>query len=210
MTEQKRIIKLSENFSTRDRQGSAVVMVGSFAPVHRGHFDAVKAASAALLERDIPVEALVLTPNSAEYVRRKLGREHVSWTHERRVEKILEQDPHPHISTYVDDVSGPTARHEQINNHVPVTLSQRLGFQAYQMYLVVGSDQLPTMEEHLDNELNRAVCVLRPGSIESVKESLTTSWVINAMRSNRLIVTKREDMNTDVSSTAVRRATVIE
>lgn len=127
MAEQKRITKLSETLLTGDRMGCAVVMVGSFAPIHGGHLDAVRSASTALLQRNIPVEALVLTPNSTEYVQRKLGNEQGQWTYERRIEKILEQEPHTEITTYVDDISGLTARHEQINDHVPITLRQHLG-----------------------------------------------------------------------------------
>ena len=190
------------------REGVAVVMVGSFAPVHKGHFDAVHAASTALAGQGNLVESVVLTPNSAEYVERKLPEDHGEWTYERRIHEILGRSPHPHIPTYVDDVSGRLARHEQINGYVPVTMRRYLGFTACQTYLVVGSDQLLSMESHLENERNRAVCVLRPGSLDYARDRLDLPWIAAAVEEGRFVITERENMKTDISSTAVRRSLV--
>lgn len=210
MTEQLKINALSDAYSEENRQGNAVVMVGSFAPIHRGHFDAIHAAGSALIGRGIPVESLILTPNSAEYVQNKLPEYHETWTYERRVQKILDQDSHPRIPTYVDDVSGYRAKYEQINDHVPLTIRRHLGFAANQLYLVVGSDQLLSMESHLEKDESRAICVLRPNNLEEVQQRLELPWVAEAVESRRLIITEREDMENDVSSTAIRRAVAVD
>lgn len=66
---------LSETQPTYGRRGDAVVMVGSFAPIHEGHFDALHSASDAVIAGGKNVDALILTPNSGEYLRGKLGEE---------------------------------------------------------------------------------------------------------------------------------------
>lgn len=206
MSEISRIKTLSETLSPDDREGNAVVMVGSFAPIHDGHFDAVHSASAALISRGHSVESLVLAPNSSEYLQNKLAEESNEWPYERRVEYILGRDPHPTIPTYVDDISARLAQEKQINNFVPETIQRRLGFDALQLYLVVGSDQLLSMESHLSEGDGKAICVLRPGSMDEVQERLKISWISDATASERLIITERENMEQDVSSTAIRRS----
>ncbi len=206
MSEIPRIKTLSETLSPNDREGSAVVMVGSFAPIHDGHFDAVHSASAALISRGHSVESLILAPNSSEYLEGKLAEESSEWPYERRVEYILGRDPHPTIPTYVDDISARLAQEKQINNFVPETIQRRLGFDALQLYLVVGSDQLLSMEAHLSEGDGKAICVLRPGSMDEVQERLKISWVSDATASERLIITERGNMEQDVSSTAIRRS----
>ncbi len=206
MPEIPKIKTLSETLMTDSRKGNAIVMVGSFAPIHDGHFDAVHSASAALINRGHSVESLVLAPNSSEYLQNKLAEESDEWPYERRVEYILGRDPHPTIPTYVDDISARLAHEKQINNFIPKTIQRRLGFDALQLYLVVGSDQLLSMEAHLSEEEGKAVCVLRPGSMDEVQERLKISWISDATASERLIITERGNMEQDVSSTAIRRS----
>jgi len=201
-----KIEKLSDVRIPTEQEGTAVVMVGSFAPVHRGHFDALHAAQTALTTRGLAVGSLVLTPNSPEYVERKLPDYHKTWHYERRIQKVLECDPHPRVPTYVDDVSGRRAGLNEMNDYVVRTVQQHLGYAATQMYLVVGSDQLLSMQSHLRSEANRAVCVLRPGNLDRIQEHLETPWVAEAVQAERFIITEREDMEHDISSTAARSA----
>ena len=200
-----RIHSVSETLVSVESDANAVVMVGSFAPIHRGHFDAVRAAVVALQGRGRTVASVVMTPNSKQYLRNKLKDNDGGWTYKRRIQEILRQEPILEIPTFVDDISGRLAKAEQINNYVPETVRQQLGFNACQQYLVVGSDQLPSMESHLDNTDNRAVCVLRPGNLERLQEDLSLPWVNEAIESGRFIVTERDDMITDISSTMIRQ-----
>ncbi len=210
MSNQSRINRLSETHTPQTREGTAVVMIGSFAPIHSGHFDAAFSACAALEEREIPVESLVFTPNSAKYVQRKLPDEHEVWTYEHRIQRIVDEAPHPRIATYVDDVSGTADRKELIlNGRVPVTIRRHLGFRANQLYLVVGSDQLLSVEAHLKDEINKAVCVLRPGSLDEIDENLRMPWVADAVETNRIVVTRHQDMVNAISSSAIRRAAAL-
>lgn len=207
MPNQPRIKRLSETHLPEERDGNAVVMIGSFAPIHSGHFDAAFSACAALEENEVPVESLVFTPNSAEYVRRKLPGEHKTWTYEHRIQRILDEIPHPRVPTYVDDVSGSPEHQELIlNSRVPITIRRHLGFRANQLYLLVGSDQLLSVRLHLENTTNKAVCVLRPGCMDEVDENLTIPWISDAVESKRLIVTEHGDMINAISSSAIRLA----
>ncbi len=205
MSEIPKIEALSETESFYEREGNAVVMVGSFAPIHDGHFDAIHSASAALINRGHLVESLILTPNSSEYLENKLAEESSKWQYEHRVKLIQDKNPHPTIPTYVDDISGYLAQEKQINNFVPETIKRRLGFDALQLYFVVGSDQLLSMKSHLSEKGGNAICVLRPGNMDEIKEHLGISWVSDATTSGRLIVTERSNMEEDVSSTKIRR-----
>lgn len=206
MTEMPKIRALSETVLPEGRQGNAVVMVGSFAPIHDGHFDALHSASNALTRQGALVESLILTPNSEEYLNSKLADESNEWPYERRIKFIRERTPHLVIPTYVDDISGRLAQEKQINNFVPGTIQRQLGFSATQLYFVVGSDQLLSMEEHLTTN-GRAVCVLRPGNMSEVQEQLKIQWLADAAQSDRLIVTERGNMQHDISSTAIRKLT---
>ena len=204
MNEVPRIKALSEVSLPHERQGSAVVMVGSFAPIHDGHFDALYSASNALIRQGTAVESLVLTPNSTEYLSNKLASESTEWPYERRIQYIQDRPSHLSIPTYVDDISGRLAKEKQINTFVPETIRRRLGFNATQLYLVVGSDQLMSMEEHLSAD-GRAVCVLRPGNMDQLQTQLKVAWLTEATESERLIITKRSNMQHDISSTAIRK-----
>lgn len=206
MTEMPKIRALSELSLPEARQGSAVVMVGSFAPIHDGHFDALHSASNALTHRGALVESLILTPNSEEYLNNKLADESNEWPYERRINFIRNRIPHLIIPTYVDDVSGRLAKEKQINNFVPGTIQRQLGFNATQLYFVVGSDQLLSMEEHLTAN-GRAVCVLRPGNMDEIQDQMKIRWIAEANQSERLIITERSNMQHDVSSTAIRKST---
>lgn len=202
MSRPKRITAFSEVGSADGGDGCAVVMIGSYAPVYRGHFDAIGAAATALTAIDRPVGALVFVPNSEDYVRGKLG-PNTQWTFGRRVKEILTSDPHPTIPTYVDDVLG--SRYSGIlNNRVGSSVEEHLGLAASQTLLVVGSDQLPSLEEYLGDDNSHAVCVLRPSHLDDMDRLRSLDWVSNAEALGRLVVTTRADMWNDYSSSQIR------
>ena len=209
MIEQVKISRISDTCPTLPRSGNVVAMVGSFAPLHNGHLDAVYSASKALTERGIYVESAVFIPNSDEYLSRKLCDDNTIWTYERRIDKIYASDiTHLGVPVFVDDVSGRTVGLEQINNRVPDTIKRHLGFTACQTFFVVGSDQLLSMEAHLENEENRAICVLRPGNLDNVQKYLSLPWVMKALEAERFFITEREDMINDISSSKIRKSVI--
>ena len=201
------IRKISSLEKPIQSKGSTVVMVGSFAPIHKGHFDAVRAAGNALRERDIELDQIVLTPNNHEYLHRKLVEEGSPWTYDRRITEIMSRDtPITDVPTYVDDVSGRSIGLNEINDRVPHTLSRSLGVAAERLYFITGSDQILSMEAHLADPSKRAICVLRPdGKLDIAHTQLALPWARQAIEEGRYIVTEREDMEVDVSSTAIRR-----
>jgi nicotinic acid mononucleotide adenylyltransferase len=180
-------------------------MVGSFAPIHDGHIDAAFSATRALINNGSHISSLVYTPNSAEYVRRKLGDDEAGWHYKLRVEEILNRGSHPTIDTFVDDVSGPQVGLGEMNEQVLSTVGLYLGSQSCRTHLVVGSDQLLSMESHIAETRNRAVCVLRPGRTDDLAEKMLISWISKAIDSGRLIIATRSNMLEDVSSTMIRR-----
>ena len=199
-----RISGVDSHLSTDISNFGAVVMVGSFAPIHDGHIDAITSAKHALIAKGVAVEALVVTPNSSEYVIDKLGGGQGGWPYDERVHRILSLPAIDCTPTYVDDLSGPAAGIDQINDYVPKTIEQCLGIASCRLFFVVGSDQLPSMREHLSNG-GRAVCVIRPGR-EHISEFCirSESWASAAFNDNRLIVTGRKNMDNDISYTQIR------
>ena len=203
------IQRLSETASpSNPLNGEAIVMVGSFAPIHPGHLDALDAAYKVLHEQE-QVGSLILVPNSEEYVGDKFDGQNYGWTYQKRVDAITQQTNRLPIPASVDDISGLRARHEQINSHVPVTLQQHLGLSASQLFFVVGSDQLVSMETHLATDTNNAVCVLRPGNLDKITEQLEQDWAKRALEERRLVITERANMVEDISSTAIRKLSIV-
>jgi nicotinic acid mononucleotide adenylyltransferase len=202
------IERLSGVSRVENPSGDVVAMVGSFAPIHDGHFDAVRSACMALARNGHDLDSIVLAPNSTEYVYRKLGDDYGGWTFERRILEILSRDINYKAPVYVDDWSGRVAGLDHINDYVPKSINRSLGIAACQVNLVVGSDQLLSLEYHLADKENRAICVLRPGRPGLTDSQFKTSWVLDALDSGRLIVTERENMEVDVSSTDIRISSI--
>lgn len=198
------IQRLSDVPPLTDNPGESVVIVGSFAPIHDGHFDAAFSAVEALRLHGRNISSLVFTPNSTEYVRRKLGDDEGGWHYSSRINEITKRAQHPSVNTYVDDVSGPKAALREMNEEVLRTVSYKLGTPACRTHLVVGSDQLHSMMPHLDGTSNNAVCVLRPGRTDDLAEKLALPWAQRAVTSERLIITGRQNMENDISSTTIR------
>lgn len=188
------------------REGNAVGLVGSLAPIHSGHIDALQSAGRAVANHDGSVEALVLIPNSSEYVQRKLGKVAARWwSFLERVDMISNLDTYFDIPVFVDDISGADIGLEQINDVAPITIEERLGLEGRNTYLVVGSDQLPSMEDYLSDMERKAVCVIRPGHHDEIQDSMNQKWAKQAIAERRLLVTLRSNMENDISSTEVRK-----
>lgn len=184
-------------------ESNGLIVVGSFAPVHEGHFDAIRSAERALAIRDESVSANVFVPNSDSYVLGKVNDDKRVWDFPTRVSKFLNKDSGTIAPSYVDDLSGIRPPKESISEAAIETASKALGIQACNFILVVGTDQLASMEPHL--ETNKAICVLRPGYEETLKQYINEEWFTDAVDSGRYILTERENIEKDIASRTIRQ-----
>lgn len=79
------IERLSYIHSPIKVKGLVLAMVGSFAPVHYGHLDAMRTAKKTVNDYFGQTDAVVFAPNSDAYVSIKLDDKHGEWDFSRRV-----------------------------------------------------------------------------------------------------------------------------
>ncbi len=182
---------------------SGLILVGSYAPVHDGHFDAMRSAERHLLATGSDVAGSVFVPNSDSYVLKKLGNKDSTWSFDRRVSEFLSRDSGTKSLSYVDDITGVIPPEKSINESVMDTVSDKLGIKACSLVLVTGMDQIRSMEPHLYT--NRAICVLRPGYKSKLQEVAQDDWFLDAINDERLMLTTRENIEADISSTLIRK-----
>lgn len=180
-----------------------LIVVGSFAPVHEGHFDAMRSAERALQARDWEVSANVFSPNSDSYVRQKLQDSEGIWSFGRRVNGFIGSYCGTTSPSFVDDISGSTPPERSISEAAVTSTSRQLGIRACNLMLVVGSDQIASMRSHL--QTNRAICILRPGYETVLEEYAQSNWFMEAVEAERYILADREDSEKDISSTEIRK-----
>jgi nicotinic acid mononucleotide adenylyltransferase len=197
-----KVERLSEAGELPSKDGATLVMVGSFAPVHPGHFDAMSSAKRKLQSIGEKVDAAIFAPNSDSYVSLKLNDIKGEWNFANRVAEFLAHDSLG-VPTYVDDITGSRAPERTISEEVIDTISRRLGITACRSVLVVGSDQVASMRPHL--ETNRAICVLRPQFEDHLKINIEEEWLRQAIAEGTYMVTTQEDPELVISSTAIRK-----
>jgi len=181
---------------------SALIMVGSFAPLHPGQIDAMESAERVLLSIGDSAAGAVFAPNSDSYVSVKLNDTDGKWSFDRRVSHFLGKDAKLATPVYVDDITGKTPPERSISEEVIDTVSKQLGTKACNAVLVVGSDQILSMKAHI--ERNRVICVLRPGYINALYEHENDAWFKDAVYEHRFFITTHMDMASKLSSTAIR------
>lgn len=197
------IERLSSANVYRNSDASGLIMVGSYAPVHEGHFDAMRSAEKRLLIQDDDIAGNVFAPNSDSYVLKKLHDAQGVWNFNRRVNEFTVRDSGTSSKSYVDDITGLTPPELSISEEVIDTMSRRLGIRACNLVLVVGTDQIVSIQPHI--EYNRAICVLRPGSESALQNVAVEDWFKEATNESRLLLTSRENIEVDISSTQIRK-----
>lgn len=197
------IERLSGSSKYRNSSASGLVMVGSYAPVHNGHFDAMRSAERRLLTTGDDIAGNIFAPNSDSYVLKKLDDEDGVWNFDRRISEFVSRSSGTESVSYVDDITGSKPPEKSISESVIDTVSDRLGIRACSLVLVVGMDQIRSMEPHLDS--NRAICVLRPGYESQLQEVAQDDWFVDAIDIKRLLLTSRENTVIDISSTVIRK-----
>lgn len=197
------IERLSESSRYHSPSASGLIMVGSYAPVHDGHFDAMRSAERRLLTTGDDIAGSVFAPNSDSYVLKKLDDEDGVWNFDRRISEFVSRSSGTESVSYVDDITGSKPPEKSISESVIDTVSSRLGIKTCSLVLVVGMDQIRSMEPHLDS--NRAICVLRPGYESQLQEVAQDEWFVDAIDTKRLLLTSRENTEIDISSTVIRK-----
>lgn len=197
------IQRLSTSQPYNNSEASALLMVGSFAPVHNGHLDAMESAERTLIANGEDIAGNIFVPNSDSYVLQKLNDTKGRWNFDRRVSEFLKKEATTNLSLYVDDITGSAPPELSISEEAIKTSSELLGIQATSLVLVVGTDQMESMRPHI--ETNRAVCVIRPGYDEHLSKMLEKKWFKQAAENGRFILTNRQNILDDISSTAIRR-----
>lgn len=198
------VLRLSDERARVVGRGPVLLMVGSFAPPHRGHVAGMAAARRALEADGEAVAGVAYTANSDSYVSTKVDNSTGLWDFDKRVGRFFGLLPSLDIPTFVDDISGSKPPTLTITETAVGNLAARLQIEPARMVVVVGSDQAASMEPHLAD--NRAVCVIRPGSITPILDLFKARWFQEAVSSGRYVLTDREDPFENVSSTQIRRA----
>lgn len=201
------IHRLSENDAAISNQGNVLMMVGSFAPVHIGHIDAMESAEKALYIGGECVSSSVFVPNSDSYVSVKLNDTAGTWNFSRRVNEFGVYEPRMRSPSFVDDITGLTPPERSISEEAISTAVLKLGIEACRVMLVVGSDQVDSMRPHLDS--NRAICIVRPGSENEIRDRLEEKWFRDAVGDRRYMLARRRIASRDISSTQIRLSSAV-
>jgi nicotinic acid mononucleotide adenylyltransferase len=200
-----KISRLSEAERLPSDDGSTLVIVGSFAPVHLAHLDRIMAAERALIRNNEKVNAAVFAPNSDSYVvRQKLRDEPGDWSFDRRVREFGKMDISTTAPSFVDDITGQKPPERSISEEVIDTVADHLGIQACRAVLVTGSDQISSMEPFVEE--GRAICIMRAGYDENVENAMQQKWLRDAVNRGSYIIAPPMNPDLDISSTAIRAA----
>ena len=195
--------KLSNAAQPTASEGLTLLMVGSYAPVHMGHFSSLLAAKDVVEAQNETISNIVLTPNSDSYVIDvKLKGGTGRWSFAQRVLQFTNQESPFTSPAFVDDISGARPPELTITETSVRNIELRLGVEACKVILVVGSDQVASMKQHIND--NRAICVKRPGVIDPIDSLYEEQWFSEAVDTGRYIITEREHSGGDISSTDIR------
>lgn len=187
-----------------DGNGVVLVYTGTFAPIHAGHVDAMKAAASTLHDRDKEVDAAIFVPKHDLSLKAKLGGVAHQWSFENRVSTIvtcvptLESMP----PLYVDDITGRDTYHDTVGSEALRTMTQ-LGVAAARAVMVVGSDRIDTAKTLLPS--NTVICVRRPRYMNEIEQGAAKHpWLREAIASGAYIITDPEDATIVTSSSQIR------
>ena len=197
-----KIERLSNANQHHNFNASGIILVGSYAPVHEGHLDAMRSAERELLAQGESIAGNIFAPNSDSYVLKKLHDDQGVWSFSRRIGEFLGKESGTISRSYVDDITGIAPPEKSISDEVIDNVSQKLGIRACNLILVVGTDQINSIQPHLVH--NRAICVLRPGSERVLQDVQIEDWYKEAICKNNLLITSRENTEVGISSTQIR------
>jgi len=189
--------RLSESNSIAT-DGYVLFMLGSFAPFHDGHIDAIVSAENALQNMGYSLSAVVISPHGDKYVSDKIGDNH--WTVNRRMDRIISSGISCSSPMIVDDLSFNTKATHNITQVAVDNISENLNISSDKIIIAVGSDNIQTLAPNIKD--NKVVCVIRPG-FDNVIDVIGSC---SSFRDNicNLIITTRENDKFDINSTNIR------
>lgn len=185
--------RLSKFYGNVEKNECVLVIVGSFAPFHAGHVDAINSAYNFIARLGKEVNACLCVPNSDEYVLNKVNNQR--WDLHLRIDGIVNvlQKTECKMNYIVDDITGECFCGNLVTDYAIANLRLRVGeIQKNNIFVVVGSDKIEEAMQYL-NTYN-IICVRRPGyDIEAPLCSYANVAVIDRM-----------NMACDISSTDIR------
>lgn len=179
-----------------------LLLIGSFAPFHQGHISTMEAAATKLQQEGYEIAAKIFTPNGDTYVVNEKLKDK-EWNYNKRIGIICKTLVEERVErSYVDDLSGIGSLKGSITQRAVATVSTVFNISPKQIFVVVGSDQVDSLENILRN--SRCICVLRQGSIMNVISQFSHGWFYQAYKSDKCFVTEKQNPLEDISSTEIR------
>ena len=177
--------------------GYVLFMLGSYAPFHEGHDDAITSAERAFLDAGYKIAGIVIVPHSDLYVGNKIHE--TEWNIDRRIDSILDSKISCKSPLYLDDISHRHPALKKVNQIVLGTM-KRTGIDPSRIVIVVGADNLKSMAPYISS--HKVICLRRPGyetslSILKANESFSRNLP-------NLIIANRQRASDDISSSLIR------
>lgn len=178
-------------------QGYILFMLGSYAPFHEGHNDAITSAERAFVAAGYTLGGVVIAPHSDLYVSYKIHNS--TWNINRRITSIVNANINCVSPLYLDDISCYQPAKDNVTQIVINTL-KKLGITTHRIAIVVGADNLASMAPHIAT--HKVICVRRPGYDTSLSIlQMNENFIKNA---SNLIIADRQKVKKDISSTTIR------
>lgn len=206
-----------ENFpqikaSAHSQNAGVMVVMGSYAPMHRGHIDLMEAADKAARASGYTPIGAVFCLHSEARVRAKIHPVHPNapvQTETRVMEafKVLPKYLESGTPTFLDtwDATMPGGPRSFTDNMIRIVRTlEQLEVRWVTPIAVFGSDNAVSMRAFA--QYGHAICVNRPGHEDPGKRIAAEPQMVQAIRSGRVIITDRAPDAPNISSTDIRKS----
>lgn len=174
-------------------------MLGSYAPFHEGHRDAIVSAEAALLESGYEIDSVVIVPHSDDYVQNKI--QDTSWNIDRRILSIANATIVCRSTIFIDDISCRKPIGKDPTAAVIETLINNIGVESSNIIIAVGADNIMSMIPYIKS--HKVACVQRPGYRRALSRLIENENFVD--NKQNLIIAERRYNSADISSTIIRK-----
>lgn len=179
------------------RDGYLLFMLGSYAPFHEGHNDAITSAERAFIEAGHTLAGVIIAPHSDLYVSTKIHNS--NWDINRRISEITKATIDCSSPVYLDDIScyQPVKKN---GTRIVINTLKKLELDKRRIAIAVGADNLASMAPYIGSY--KIVCVRRPGYDTSLSILQMNENFIN--NTSNLIIADRKEAKKDINSTTIR------